>query len=229
VVFEETSRLRTIAALPRLFAGRAAGARGLSIERIERATIECDRPMLFHVDGEPVEGGTRLEARVLPADLTTFAGDPVVRVEVRRPADVPPLRARLGEAGVECFEADLRFAYRYLIDRGIRGAFEVDGRHERRPGVGRVYRNPALAPAEFTPRLRVLSFDVETSLDGRRLYSIAAAGAGGDHVFFVGRDLDYAKSVLDAATRENRRPRNAHHDMIVQALEFILSEDFREF
>lgn len=69
VVFEETSRLRTIAALPRLFAGRAAGARGLSIERIERATIECDRPMLFHVDGEPVEGGTRLDARVLPAAL----------------------------------------------------------------------------------------------------------------------------------------------------------------
>ena len=26
-----------------------------------------------------------------------------------------------------CLEADVRFAYRYLIDRGIRGAFEVDG------------------------------------------------------------------------------------------------------
>ncbi|OFW30945.1 MAG: hypothetical protein A3H97_19540 [Acidobacteria bacterium RIFCSPLOWO2_02_FULL_65_29] len=74
VVFEETSRLRTIAALPRLFAGRAAGARGLSIERIERATIECDRPMLFHVDGEPVEGGTRLEARVLSAALRVCVG-----------------------------------------------------------------------------------------------------------------------------------------------------------
>ena len=74
VVFEETSRLRTIGALPRLFAGRAAGARGWSIERIEQATIECDRPMLFHVDGEPVEGGTRLDARVLPAALRVCVG-----------------------------------------------------------------------------------------------------------------------------------------------------------
>jgi YegS/Rv2252/BmrU family lipid kinase len=73
VVFEETSRLRTVAALPRLFTGRASGARGLSITRVERAAIECDRPMLFHVDGEPVEGGTRLDIRVLPAAIRVCA------------------------------------------------------------------------------------------------------------------------------------------------------------
>src|SRR5205823_348894 len=56
-------------------------------------------------------------ARIVPADLVTFAGEPVARIEIVRPADVPPLRARLGDAGIECFEADLRFAYRYLIDR----------------------------------------------------------------------------------------------------------------
>ena len=84
-----------------------------------------------------------------------------------------------GEAGVECFEADVRFAYRYLIDHGIRGAFLVDGPFEPRPGVGRVYRNPRLEPAVFEPRLRILSLDIETSLDGRFLYSIAAAGHGG--------------------------------------------------
>ena len=108
-----------------------------------------------------------------------------LRVEVDIPGDVPPLRARLGEAGVECFEADVRFAYRYLIDHGIRGAFAVDGPFERRPGVGRVYRNPRLEPAGFVPTLRVLSFDIETSLDGRFLYSIAAAGHGGERVWMV--------------------------------------------
>jgi DNA polymerase-2 len=126
------------------------------------------------------------EATVRATALTTFAGDPVARVEVRLPGDVPPVRSRLGAAGVECFEADLRFAYRYLIDRGIRGSFAVAGPFERRPGVGRVYRNPDLEPSDFVPRLRVLSFDVETSLDGRHLYSVAAAGAGGDRVFLVG-------------------------------------------
>jgi YegS/Rv2252/BmrU family lipid kinase len=69
VVFEEVSRLRTLCAVPRLFAGRVAGLRGWSIEQIERAAIESDRPMRFHVDGEPVDGGTRLEARVHPGAL----------------------------------------------------------------------------------------------------------------------------------------------------------------
>jgi YegS/Rv2252/BmrU family lipid kinase len=69
VVFEEVSRLRTLCAVPQLFAGRVKGVRGWSIEQIERAAIESDRPMRFHVDGEPVDGGTRLEARVHPGAL----------------------------------------------------------------------------------------------------------------------------------------------------------------
>jgi YegS/Rv2252/BmrU family lipid kinase len=69
VVIEARSRLETIWGIPRLFTGGINGLRGVSAERIERATIESDEPMWFHVDGEPVHGGTRLEARVLPAAL----------------------------------------------------------------------------------------------------------------------------------------------------------------
>lgn len=127
------------------------------------------------------------EARVTPTELTTFAGEPVVRVEVNVPPDVPPVRARLAALGVPTYEADVRFAIRYLIDHGIRGSFAVEGVWTARPGVGRVYHNPRLEPAEFAPTLRVLSFDVETSPDGRRLYSLAVAGAGGERVFLVGR------------------------------------------
>src|SRR5206468_2702341 len=137
-------------------------------------------------------------ARVVPSELRALGGEPVVRVELALPGDVPGVRNRLGEAGVDCLEADLRFAYRYLIDRGIRGAFAVEGDFERRPGVGRVYRNPTLAPAELAPRLRVLSLDIETSLDGQRLYSLAMAGAGGERVLMIARgDVAGAEVVRD--------------------------------
>jgi len=140
-------------------------------------------------------------ASVTDVPLRTFAGTPVARVEVALPADVPPLRTRLQEAGVDCLEADLRFAYRWLIDHGIRGGFLVDGAFERRPGVGRVYRNPVLEPADFAPALRVLSLDIETSLDARRLYSIAMAGTGGERVLLVGRGpVDGAEVVPDERT-----------------------------
>ena len=60
--------------------GRSSACRGSSTApwsrspvarfvHIQQATIESDRPMVFHVDGEPVEAGTRLQVRVLPAAL----------------------------------------------------------------------------------------------------------------------------------------------------------------
>jgi DNA polymerase-2 len=130
--------------------------------------------------------------------LRAFDGAPVDRVEVDAPADVAVLRRRLTDAGVVALEADVRFAYRYLIDRGIRGAFTVDGPFVQRPGVGRVYHDPEIGPADWQPRLRVLSFDLETSVDGERLFSIAVAGAGGEHVFLVGtRAVSGAEIVPD--------------------------------
>ena len=62
-----------------------------------------------------------------PVDRRTFDGAPVCRVEVEVPSDVPPLRDELHAAGIETFEADVRFASRYLIERGIKGGCEIDG------------------------------------------------------------------------------------------------------
>jgi diacylglycerol kinase (ATP) len=69
VVVEERWRVATFCRSPRLFTGSIARAGGCSIRRIREATIECAEPMIFHVDGEPIAGGTRLEARVHPGAL----------------------------------------------------------------------------------------------------------------------------------------------------------------
>lgn len=69
VIFEERSRVRTICSLPHLFAGTANRIAGCRITRIREVTVEAAEPLIFHVDGEPVQGGTRLHARVLPLAL----------------------------------------------------------------------------------------------------------------------------------------------------------------
>jgi YegS/Rv2252/BmrU family lipid kinase len=66
VIFEERSRLTTVRHLPKLFTGGVARVRGVTIRRVREAVVESELPMTFHVDGEPVRGGTRLEARVHP-------------------------------------------------------------------------------------------------------------------------------------------------------------------
>jgi YegS/Rv2252/BmrU family lipid kinase len=69
VVFEERSRVATVCQMPRLFNGTVGRARGCTIRQIRRVTIEADHPMTFHVDGEPVAGGTRLVVRIHPGAL----------------------------------------------------------------------------------------------------------------------------------------------------------------
>jgi len=73
VVFEERSRLTTVRHLPKLFTGGVERVRGVTIRKLREAIVESELPMTFHVDGEPVEGGRRLEARVRPGALNVAA------------------------------------------------------------------------------------------------------------------------------------------------------------
>jgi DNA polymerase-2 len=112
-------------------------------------------------------------ARVDETELRTFEGEPVVAVRVDVPGEVPPLRNRLEAAGIPCLEADVRFAYRFLIDRDLRGSLIVEGPHETHQRLGHIYRNPILRPCRWAPSLKVLSIDIETDAKAEQLYSIA--------------------------------------------------------
>ena len=43
----------------------------------------------------------------------------------------------------------MRFAMRYLIDRGIRGSLEIRGERQVRGGLGLVFDDPEVAPARL--------------------------------------------------------------------------------
>ena len=74
VVVTETARWRTVCQLPHLFTGTVGRVPSCSIDRIRQATIESDRPLLFHVDGEPVQSGTCVRAHVHPRALWVAVG-----------------------------------------------------------------------------------------------------------------------------------------------------------
>ena len=132
---------------------------------------------------------------------------------VRLPSDAPALRDELLRHGVACYEADVRFAMRYLIARGLRGTITLDGEWKTGDragvrGIDRVYMRPELEPAHYTPRLTVLSLDIETDMRADRLYSIALFGAGASEVLLLSpegyetppgaRGFDNEKDLLEA-------------------------------
>ena len=124
-------------------------------------------------------------ARQRGTERRTFDGEPVVRVEVAVPPDAPPLRDRLQEHGIRTFEADVRFAVRYLIDRGVRGGCEIAGASTPGERITRVFDDPELRPADVEVTPSVLSLDIETDPAGRRLLAVALHGAGADEVYVV--------------------------------------------
>jgi DNA polymerase-2 len=160
------------------------------LESGEAFLVEDDRfrPYFFVPKQQEAALAGERDIRVAATELRDLRGREVVRVTARIPSAVPHIRNRLLEAGCEVLEADIRFAYRYLIDRGIRGAIAIDGPHEvLEEGLLR-FRNPEIHPSRSRPALRALSIDLETSPDASRIFSAALVGCGVEEVHLVSNE-----------------------------------------
>jgi DNA polymerase II len=124
-----------------------------------------------------------------PTAKRDFSGSPVSQVVVGIPSDVPAVRDRLHNHGIDTFEADVRFPIRYLIERGIKGACAIDGTAipgtDIGVGVSLIFDNPHLTPAQLKVEPRVLSFDIETDPKAERLLAISLYGTQLDEVLIV--------------------------------------------
>jgi DNA polymerase-2 len=124
-----------------------------------------------------------------PTAKCDFSGAPVAQIGVAIPSDVPGVRDRLHDNGIDTFEADVRFPVRYLIERGIKGACVIEGTAV--PGtpsgvdVSLIFDNPKLGPAQLKVAPRVLSFDIETDPKAERLLAISLYGTNLDEVLIV--------------------------------------------
>ena len=97
-------------------------------------------------------------------EMKTFSGEPVIKILTLYPKDVADLRRNLQEKDIECYEADIRFAYRFLFDSNIRGFLKIEGEYKKGERVDRVYENPDLTPV--TPcdiPLKTVSLDIEVN------------------------------------------------------------------
>jgi DNA polymerase-2 len=180
-ILQPTYRVREDGPVVRLF-GR--------LESGEAFLVEDDRFRPYFFVPKPQEAALAAEhdIRIDATELRDLQGREVVRVTARTPSAIPHIRNRLLERGCEVLEGDIRFVYRYLIDRGIRGAIRIDGSHEILEGGLLYFRNPEIHPSRGCPALRTLSIDLETSPDAGRIFSIALAGCDVEEVHLVSKE-----------------------------------------
>ncbi len=192
-IVHPTYRLRAGRAVVQLF-GRLASGEPFLVEDTRF------RPYFFiHPESARHLAGER-DVEIEATDLVDFAGKPVARVIAPVPPAVPRLREKLEAAGARALEADIRFPYRYLIDRGLRAAVEIGGEPESRDGGLVRFRDPALTPGAMKPELRVLSLDLETLPDASKILSASLYGAGADEVHLV-----YGRPIAGAVTHADER------------------------
>lgn len=174
-----------------------------------RTTVHGERAVFFLREGElalaqPVlqrERGIELK----PVQLRAFDMSPVQGLYFSGYRQARQCADRLRELGCEPLEADINPAERYLMERFITGSAELAGEIDSR-GQYRAMSQPAMRSASYCPPLKVVSFDIETALQGVQLYSIglhavAPDGAEERRVFMLGEGAsqDYVVSCQSQA------------------------------
>lgn len=113
------------------------------------------------------------EIRYEHTSYKNFNNQLLTRIFTELPKQITPLRHELEENNIECYEADIRFTQRFLIDKNIKSSINIEGDYQIGEFTDRIYKEPEITPIEFTPQLKIFSIDVESSNDLKKLYSIA--------------------------------------------------------
>jgi len=139
------------------------------------ATINYYRPYFYikEKDLEKAQKKDNFESE--KTELTNFEGERVTKITLDLPKDVNEVRQELADEGITCYEADIRFTQRFLIDHDIKGAVEIEGEYDSEGAIDRVYKEPALKKADYWPKLRILSIDIETDSKSGAINAISLA------------------------------------------------------
>jgi DNA polymerase-2 len=130
--------------------------------------------------------------------LRDFQNEPVQACYFATQKDLNTARARLWQHNVQPLEADIRPTDRFLMERFITAGVQIEGDGQVCGDVVE-YHNPRLRPADFSPALRVISLDIETSYTENLLYSIAASDSATSlrKVFMVACGKNVSMGMLD--------------------------------
>ena len=163
-----------------------------------RATFEAQESVSFFpgVETQLVERtlGRREGWRIGDTKLRDFQSRPVSALYLQSQRQLFDVRDKLAAKGLHLLESDIKPTDRYLMERFVTGAAKITGSFEQQNGYLSC-NSPALQPAEYRPKLRAVSLDIETDYDAKELYSIGLYGDGYAVVMMIGDPNSDGKSL----------------------------------
>jgi DNA polymerase-2 len=144
-----------------------------------------------------------LPGKISRSERKSFSGRALSQVTLTNPKDVPNVRDALEEIGIQTYEADVRFATRFLMDNNIQGSVELTGTPVAHAHVDCYYEEPTFAPVRWTPTLTTLALDIETGDHGKTLYCVSLVATNGvSEVHIVAPDPVAGENIVTHATEK---------------------------
>jgi DNA polymerase-2 len=132
-----------------------------------------------------------------PLDLKNIHGDAVLGVYCHQQRQLRELCEQLRIRDIDFWEGDIRPPERFLMERFITSSLQIDSQSSfRAQGAFTSVSTQKVKAIDYEPNLRVVSIDIETSMDAKQLYSIAVYGDELALVFMVGDETE-AKYLAD--------------------------------
>lgn len=155
--------------------------------------IKGERPVFFIEQHEMervahLANQQRLTISLTPLPLTSFERQPLAACYCRTISDSVTLVRYLHQAEVLTFEADIKLADRYLMERFIKGSIEFTGLEQFKPHYRQI-QQAKCRPGSYIPTLKVVSLDIECSEKGI-LYSIGLDSPMDSRVIMIGQPKD---------------------------------------
>ncbi|MEY4582636.1 MAG: hypothetical protein RL701_7339 [Pseudomonadota bacterium] len=136
-----------------------------------------------------------------PVQLRAADGSAVDAVYFKGLRELRSERDRLRQTGLKLFEADVLPADRHLMERFIAGSCRVSGIPDAQPGFTAMTA-AELRAGTYLPKLRALSFDIETDGFEGGVLSIALTCENSERVFMLGRGKPPANTQLCSTEAE---------------------------
>ena len=127
--------------------------------------------------------------RMAEVGLKTFHNKNVDALYFKSQRSARAAQDLLTKAGLGYWEADVKPHERYLMERFITAGAYID---IEAPDNSRPILNPRLTPSETRLPLKLVSLDIETTMDAKQLFSIAVWGDHDRKVFMVGEPATQA-------------------------------------
>ncbi len=133
---------------------------------------------------------SNVESHIEPSPKTTMDREQVMAVSATRLGSLRDAARKASDLDLRTYEADLSPSRQYAIHRSLKGAVEISGTWRRGEHVDRIYDDPDLSPTHWTPSLRVLALDIETTREADLVLAVSlvsfGAGPAVEELFLVG-------------------------------------------